>query len=621
MPKSVSVKPPSGHSQETKPGNGGTGSSFSKKSKSRKIVILAVAGLLIAGAAVFFGVSNYWVNQYDRIYKGVYAVGVDLSGMTTKEAATAIDEALRMSVSEKSLRVTIDDKSTEIAAGGVNINLSSDDAAERAYQTGREGSFFERLSFVISAGKTRHDVDLDEEFYIDETPVKTAVESLVAQIEKEPVASTWTVGEKELEMQPGKAGNHVDADALVQTVMAQLSVLNFDPIEVESQRIEPEEIPVDELYAQVHKEPQDAYLKLDSSKSGIVVPSVDGITFDKEAAAAALSSGAEHITIPITRTVPKITTKSYENKLFEQDASYTTYTYTSTASRAKNVSLATEAINGVIILPGETFSFNDVVGPRTPARGYEDALTFLNGKVVPDVGGGICQVSSTLYNAVLLADLEIVNRRNHSMKVVYTNPGLDATVSYGYIDFVFRNNTDYPIRVEGTHVNRNLKISIHRTKSDPEVFVEMEYRVLSTTPIETVVKVNESMKKGEKVLTSDPYMGMVAETYRVLKDKDGKVISRTFEAKSIYIKVDRIYEVGPGTQLDENGNVIPDPTPPPSKPTPPPSKPTPTPAKPTTTPAKPTPTPAKPTPTPTPTPTPVQTPPPTPTPVPSEPDE
>ena len=145
--------------------------------------------------------------------------------------------------------------------------------------------------------------------------------------------------------------------------------------------------------------------------------------------------------------------------------SKTTYYNTSVTGRSTNIRLATEAIDGTVLQPGETFSLNGVVGRRTAAKGYQTAIIFQNGKQVEGLGGGVCQVSSTVYGAVLYADLQVTERSSHQFQVSYTPVSQDAAVYYGSQDFQFVNDTDNPIKIAADASNGSLTVTIYGTKT------------------------------------------------------------------------------------------------------------------------------------------------------------
>ena len=164
------------------------------------------------------------------------------------------------------------------------------------------------------------------------------------------------------------------------------------------------------------------------------------------------------IPLKITQAKKKLSDLG-EEAFSDQLATFSTIYDASATNRAYNVELATKKINGTIIRPGETFSYNKTVGSRTIEAGWKEGTAYISGKVVPSVGGGVCQVSSTLYNAALLANLEITERTNHTFTVDYVAASRDATVYYGSLDFCFKNTRKYPIKIVATAKNGVCKIS------------------------------------------------------------------------------------------------------------------------------------------------------------------
>ena len=190
-----------------------------------------------------------------------------------------------------------------------------------------------------------------------------------------------------------------------------------------------------------------------------------------------------------------------------------------------------------------------MVGPRTAATGFKMAHVYVGNEVVDGIGGGICQVSSTLYNAVVMSDLKIVSRTNHSMPVGYVPLGRDATVSYGSIDFVFENDKSYPISIKAAVNGLTLTISIVGT-ADMDYTVDFVSSTVSTLPFSTVNVEDETLKEGETKTISNGSNGYVANSYRVYK-KDGKEYSRKFEAKSTYYPVPAKVAVGVKKEASE----------------------------------------------------------------------
>jgi vancomycin resistance protein YoaR len=173
--------------------------------------------------------------------------------------------------------------------------------------------------------------------------------------------------------------------------------------------------------------------------------------------------------IPIIVDNPKISEKDLENQIPDTILAQYTTTFVKNANRTENIKLACAALKNILLPPGEVFSFNHIVGPREAERGYLNAMIILGGQFTPGLGGGVCQVSSTLYNAVLLAELEVVERHSHSLKIDYVPSGRDATVSYGLKDFKFKNNTPGYLLLDNEIVGQNLTISIYGIKEWAEM--------------------------------------------------------------------------------------------------------------------------------------------------------
>ena len=195
-------------------------------------------------------------------------------------------------------------------------------------------------------------------------------------------------------------------------------------------------------------------------------------------------------------------------------------------------------------MPGETFSFNQTVGQRTKAAGFKEATAYSNGQVVQEVGGGICQVSSTLYNAVLYANLEIVERTNHGFKPSYVKPGLDATVSWGGPDFKFKNNRNYPVRIKTDTSGKVLKIYIYGLKTDNDYTVTLDAQYVSTVYYETIYQKDSSLGSGESKVIQSGSNGCKTATYKYLYDANGTLIASECISRDTYNPHNKIIAVG-----------------------------------------------------------------------------
>lgn len=249
------------------------------------------------------------------------------------------------------------------------------------------------------------------------------------------------------------------------------------------------------------------------------------------------------VTVDVETTKPRIT-KEDLSKIKGIMGTFTSNYSTSAPGRAKNIEIATAAINGTIVMPGETFSFNDVVGPRTVERGYQEAGTYVGNKVEPGIGGGICQVSTTLYRAVMKANLRSVERTNHSMVVGYAQPGLDATVSYGYLDYKFKNIYDFPIYIKGTTVGKVVTYTIYGDSSalNGKTY-DMANEVLETIPPETKVVPDNTLPEGKEEKDGVGMTGYKVRSYQITYE-NGTEVKRDVVATDSYASVGIIVRKG-----------------------------------------------------------------------------
>ena len=238
---------------------------------------------------------------------------------------------------------------------------------------------------------------------------------------------------------------------------------------------------------------------------------------------------------------PELTAAQLKDK-YKTIATYTTTT-TSNSNRNENIRLACEAVNGTILNPGQEFSFNETTGARTEAKGYKPATAYLNGEVVQEPGGGVCQVSSTLYNAVVFAGLKSTERHAHSYEPSYVTPGEEAAVSYGGPDFKFVNNSDYPIAIKTSFANRELTISIYGVQILPDgTKIRMESKKTSELdPPEPTYEEDQTLQPEVEKVVKEAVMG-TRWTTELEKYENGTVVSRehfhssTYRGKAAIIK-------------------------------------------------------------------------------------
>ena len=250
------------------------------------------------------------------------------------------------------------------------------------------------------------------------------------------------------------------------------------------------------------------------------------------------------IKVDFKEQLPKLTAGQLEDqKITGLMARYTTRFDPSQSERTENVRVATKALDMAIVKPGDTFSFNNIVGERTVAGGYKDAFIIVDGKFVPGLGGGICQVSSTLYNVGLLANLSVVQRSNHDLAISYVPLGQDATVAYPDLDLKFNNNSDGYLLLRAWASSNTLTIELYgKVKPGQEVIITNTTE--SIIPAQEQRWVDETLAHGATVLKQQGHSGSLVKSVRTVR-LDGKVLSSEQLTQSRYLAVPTIYSIGP----------------------------------------------------------------------------
>ncbi len=312
------------------------------------------------------------------------------------------------------------------------------------------------------------------------------------------------------------------------------------------------EIDYDALHKSVYVEAKDArYVALDNGGFKVEAETI-GLDFDLEAAKALIEPGSgKTVSVDLIKTEPKVKKADLGEGKFSDLLVRRTTSLTNERDRTHNVKLAAKFMSGAVVLPGETFSFNKRVGPRTKARGFRDAKIFSDGEIVDGLGGGLCQVSSTLYSALLRTDLQIVSRRPHMFTVGYVPKGEDATIYGSSIDLKFKNNFKHPILIKSYVSGGSLTVEIYGTASDKtwgEIKVSSE--VIGTTPIKEVYREDPSLKPGETKVKQKGQVGYTVNTYKTYYDANGNKVKTVSVGKSVYQSANRIILKGPGTPVE-----------------------------------------------------------------------
>ncbi len=512
---------------------------------NRYIVAGVVLAAVIVLAAFLIAYGCVLINS-DRVLGGVYMGRVDLSGCTRDEAAQLVYDSLQPG---EDCEILFECEDTEFAITPAQIELTANAAsvADKAYNIGRRGNVFSRIWDAYSA--RLFGAVLEAEYTVSDTRLSAVISENLADKVVDTTPYSVEIQKDSLLVRNGTDGKGVAEKDVAQRIFRDLADNGAidSVIKLSITTIPAQPIVFDEFCSEYIRDARDAtYTTTDGEY--VFTPEVEGISFDTEQAKAIIQHNAtstEPYSIPAQITIPEVTVAQLQSR-FAVDVlgTYTTNYASSDANRASNVALAAAKINGVVLNPGERFSFNGIVGPRTAAAGYKVAHVYEGDRVVDGLGGGICQVSSTLYNAVLLADLKIVYRTNHSMPVAYVPRGRDATVSYGAIDFIFENNKKHPVTITATTYNRNLTISVKGVDEGDGTTIEIYSENAGYTAFTTKETIDNSLAPGEKKVVKNGSNGSIYNTYKIYK-KDGKTVKTVHIARSNYVPVAKVVAVGP----------------------------------------------------------------------------
>lgn len=507
------------------------------KSKKRNIMLifLAVFILLMLSATTIFA---YMTLQNDNVYRGVRIGSLDASGMSRQDLKQALDAAYQSAVD--SLEITLKTEKSELKAGypELNIHYDSEAAVQSAYAVGRSGSIFDR--FYAIAGVGINGVVLDMPLTFDEGKLDSFVNSFYDMTFVNVKEGSLLITDDAVTIRSGSHGENIDKAKTSELVMSLIKDHKGGIVEPEVIVTPPTKFNVDELYKQIISEPVDAVYKLENSILSLV-PHTVGRQIDKTRLADITAELAQtentERALPVTFTKPNVTSDMATSFLFKDELAAASTRFSIATengrNRAHNMALAVAKINNLILAPGQEFSFNKVVGPRDLASGYKMAHVYSAGKIIDGVGGGICQVSSTMYYAILRADLLVNERRNHSFTVGYLPLGQDATAYYGGTDFRFTNSTKWPMKLIAAVSGNKISFSIKGTNDTPGKTVIISSKILKETPFEVKFTDEPTLPVGTTKEKQEGMKGYVVETYKTIKIDD-KVVSQTKLHTSTY---------------------------------------------------------------------------------------
>ena len=465
--------------------------------------------ILIALAFTIFTISNV---DNSKISYGVSILDIDVSNMTKEEAIEKVTNQITHDLSNNNIMLKHNDFETSIEPSQLETTFNVESAVDAAFEVGSGNNAitnsFKKIALIVNP------TSITPEITINEEQLSTTLSDISTQLPDAVIQSTYYIEGENLIITPGQSGVIIDIEKMSETIKNKLNNLSYinTPIEIATISQEPEQPNIDDIYNEIHKEATDAYYTTDPY---VVYPEQNGLDFaiSVDEAKQMLATAETECVIPLKTLYPSVTTNMIGMEAFpDLLSSFSTRYATSNRDRTTNLILAANKINGTVLLPGETFSYNTVVGERTIAAGYKEAAIYQDGEVVDGLGGGICQISTTLYNAALYANLEIVERRNHQFVTSYADAGRDATVVYGSQDFKFKNSRGYAIKIVCSVENGIAKFDIYgvREPTDLEVVITSKVTKRTATSISSVTY--KTLKQNGQVVSSEV---LSRDTYKV----------------------------------------------------------------------------------------------------------
>lgn len=427
----------------------------------------------------------------DRIYRGVFIDGINVGGMTAQEAVSALNDTAEQPVDSFDLTVCVGNGVWHVTSNTVKISKNVGEMVEKALSLGRGNT-----AEIHNSGTT---------------PIKERMNK-ASELIAYPVY-----------METRKT---FDRQALMNEVQTIVSAVNREPVNsmVTAFDFGTQTFSFSEDQPGAYLDPEELFGKL-----------ADRLEAKDYTAVVTL--------VPEKRLADMTRTELMNS--FRKISGYTTKT-TSNKNRNTNIRLSAEAINGTTVLPGEIFSFNAATGERTAQKGYKEAAAISGGQSRDEVGGGVCQTSSTLFNAVARADLEIITRSPHAWPSSYVEKGMDATVDWPALDFKFKNNTEQPVFIVASYENQKVSVELYGMSLGNDVTIDLESNVTEVIPQPegTNYVINTNLKLGESKKTITGRKGYKVETYKVWYQA-GKEIKRELLCKSTYKAYQETIEYNP----------------------------------------------------------------------------
>ena len=522
-----------------------------KKNRTGLVIGIVAAVLVLAYAGLCAAAQTLYAHA---AFPGTSVLGLDVSRLSAQQAEqlwTEQGEALLQKTAVTLTRDGADIASVSLSDLGVTVlptyvsRAAGCDVQDRGW--GGTVESFLRGGWRFAASLFAAE-DVTPQLDVDPEKFTAACDHIADTVGCTLVDGSYRLAEGEgLYITKPADGEKLDAAALESALRQQLDSRDLSPVACTYTQRAAQPLDIQALHDEIAGTMAAAIC---DKSTGKPTQSRVGVQFDVETVQKQLDAAqpGEEFLADAQVQFPPAATEELEQAMFRDVIGTCTTTCAGPWGRRQNIKLASAAINGRIYNPGEEFWYNATVGQRTEARGFQPAAAYSGGKTVTSIGGGICQVSSTLYYSALMADLQIVLRYAHMFDPGYMPvTGCDATVSWGGPDFAFRNSTNYPIKITTSYNDETnqLTITLLGTKTDDH-YVEMTNQFLSYSERKTVYQESECIAPGTTEVEQYGHNGYAVQTYRNVYAGDGTLLRSTKEAYSDYDRADKIILVAPG---------------------------------------------------------------------------
>ena len=477
-----------------------------KKGKQRILIALLIFVILFLIATIFstlFAVINMNTN---KIINNVSVNGIDVSNLTKQEALEKLQNQLNDEENNKVI-IKHGEFTKEVSIADISGKFNVEYGVNNSFEIGRNDNIIKDNYKTIKTMIKGENINLPFEY--DEDSLSKLIDEISIELPDLATDSSYVISENKLIIKNSKDGIQIKGEEFKEELIKALSG-NNKTFEIPVEKAERKEIDIEKIHKEIYKEPVNAYYTTNPRQ---VFKEENGVDFalSIDEIKKILEEDKSEYEFELKTIKSQVTVQNLDSAAFpDLLATFTTTYGTADTGRNTNIALAAKSINSAVVMPGEVFSYNNLIGECSTRTGYKTSTIYLNGELSTGVGGGICQVSTTLYNAVLRANLEIVQRRNHSLGVTYVPAGHDAMVSIGSSDFKFKNNRNYPVKVVAYVGTGSVTCQIYGLKNATEYEVKLETKTLEKT--------DKKLK---------------VETYKVLY-LNGKVVSRTWLSTDTY---------------------------------------------------------------------------------------